>query len=304
VCTDWGIVEGFGVLGFEIFESPGWGVDDLSVKEKVKKVIDAGVDQFGGNINTEELIELIEEGSITEERIDESARRILRTKFQLGLFDDPYVDVAEAVRTVGNEEHMEMGRLAQRKSIVLLKNEMHADSSYALPLSKGLNVYFENIDNEVAANYANVVYDLNEADVAVLRLQTPWEPRSGNIVESFFHQGYLDFKEPELSRILDIISTVPTIISIYLDRPAVIPEIVAGSVGLVAEFGARDDAVLDIVFGEFNPTARLPFELPSSMNAVENQYEDVPYDSQDPLFEFGHGLSYRTEPDSLTSESS
>ncbi len=299
VCTDWGIVEGFKMLGFEVFEGPGWGVDDLSVKERVKKVIDAGVDQFGGNANTEELLELIEEGSISEARIDESARRILRTKFQLGLFDDPYVDVEAAVRTVGNEEHMEMGRLAQRKSIVLLKNEVRADSSYALPLSKELNIYVENIDPEIASAYANVVDDVAKADVALLRLQTPWEPRSGSMIESFFHQGYLDFPEPELSRILDITRTVPTVVSIYLDRSAVIPEIVEASVGLLGEFGATDEAVLDIVFGEFNPTARLPFELPSSMEAVENQYEDVPYDSNDPVFEFGYGLSYTTGADTV-----
>lgn len=289
------------MLGFEIFEGPGWGVDDLSVKERVKKVIDAGVDQFGGNANTEELLELIEEGSISEERIDESARRILRTKFQLGLFDDPYVDVEEAVRTVGNEEHVEMGKLAQRQSIVLLKNEMHADSSYALPLSKGLNIYVENIDPEIASEYANLVDDIDEADVALLRLQTPWEPREG-LVEGFLHQGYLDFKEPELSRVLDITQRLPTVVSIYLERAAVIPEIAERSVGLLAEFGATDDAVLDIMFGEFNPTARLPFELPSSMEAVENQYEDLPYDSKDPVFEFGYGLSYTTHSDSLATD--
>ncbi|UCG88758.1 MAG: glycoside hydrolase family 3 C-terminal domain-containing protein [Gemmatimonadota bacterium] len=303
VCTDWGIVEGFKMLGFEIFEGTGWGVDDLSVKERVKKVIDAGADQFGGNTNTEELLELIEEGSISEGRIDESARRILRTKFQLGLFDDPYVDAEEAVGIVGSEEHMEMGRLVQRKSIVLLKNEMRADSSYALPLARGLNIYVENIDQETASDYANVVDDLDEADVAVLRLQAPWEPREG-MIEGFFHQGDLDFKEPELSRILDITQRVPTIVAIYLDRPAVIPEIVERAVGLLGEFGASDDAVLDIVFGEFNPTARLPFELPSSMEAVENQFEDVPYDSKDPVFKFGHGLSYETESDSLATEGS
>jgi len=49
---------------------------------------------------------------------------------------------------------------------------------------------------------------------------------------------------------------------------------------------------LDIIFGKHNPTAILPFELPSSMEAVMNQYEDVPYDSKDPLFPFGFGLSY------------
>ena len=78
----------------------------------------------------------------------------------------------------------------------------------------------------------------------------------------------------------------------YLDRPAVIPEISKQSSGLLADFGAEDDAVLDVIFGDFKPHAKLPFELPSSMEAVEAQKEDMPYDSKDPLYPFGFGLTY------------
>lgn len=293
VCTDWGIVEGFGVLGMEMFEGPGWGVDNLSTKERVKKVIDAGVDQFGGNSNTEELLELIKEGQISESRIDESARRILRTKFQLGLFDDPYVDVDHAEATVGRKDFREKGKLAQRKSIVLLKNEMKVDSTFALPLTGRPKIYIESISPEIASEYATVVDSVADADIAVLRLQTPWDPRDGSIIESFFHQGRLNFSEEELTRILSITSQKPTIICMYMDRPAVAPEVINSSVGFLADFGAHDDAVLDIVFGKFNPTGILPFELPVSMEAVEKQFEDVPYDSENPVFPFGHGLRYQ-----------
>lgn len=300
VCTDWNILSDTRLLGFTLFEATGWGVDSLSVKERIRKAIDAGVDQFGGSANTGELLELVAEGRISEARIDESARRILRVKFQLGLFDDPYVDVDEAVRTVGREEHMALGRLAQRRSIVLLKNDARPDGAFALPLAKGLNVYVENIDSAVASGYGSVVDDLDAADVAILRLVAPWEPRSGNFIERFFRQGDLDFKEPELSRILDITRRVPTIVVMYLDRAAVIPEIAAGAAGVLGEFGAADDAILDVVFGDFNPTGKLPFELPSSMEAVEHQLEDVPHDSENPLFAFGHGLTYETQADSMT----
>ncbi len=81
-------------------------------------------------------------------------------------------------------------------------------------------------------------------------------------------------------------------VDIYLDRPAVIPEIAAASKGLLANFGASDEALLDVIFGKVNPSAKLPFEMPSSMEAVRNQKEDVPYDSENPLFSFGFGLSY------------
>jgi beta-glucosidase len=85
---------------------------------------------------------------------------------------------------------------------------------------------------------------------------------------------------------------IPTIVDIYLDRPAVIPEITEASAALLANFGASDGAVLEVIFGRFAPTGKLPFELPSSMEAVRRQREDVPYDSERPLFPFGHGLTY------------
>ena len=292
VCTDWGIIEGFKLFGKEIVEAKNWGVEDLSVTERVKKVIDAGVDQFGGNTNTDELIELVEEGQISEARIDESVKRLLRAKFKMGLFDNPFVDADQAEKVVGNQEFVGKGKLAQRKSIVLLKNKMNIDSTFILPLNKKTKIYTENISNEIASEYATVVDSLDDADFAILRLQAPWDPRSGDMIESFFHQGSLDFKQPELSRILEIMKRKPTVVCIYLDRPAVIPEIAENAVGLLCEFGAYDDAILDIIFGEFNPTAKLPFELPCSMEAVKNQKEDVPYDSENPVFEFGFGLSY------------
>jgi len=130
-----------------------------------------------------------------------------------------------------------------------------------------------------------------EADFAILRLSAPFEPRKG-FLDRFFHAGDLDFKEEELTRILQTCEQVPTIVDIYLDRPAVIPEIAKKSAALIANFGANDQALLEVVFGEFKPTGKLPIELPSSMEAVRKQKEDLPYDSEDPLYEFGFGLTY------------
>ncbi len=111
-------------------------------------------------------------------------------------------------------------------------------------------------------------------------------------LEKIFHQGDLDFEDQEKARILQVLDTVPTVIDIYLDRGAVIPEIAERCAALLASFNVADDAVLDVIFGKFSPIARLPIEMPRSMEAVRAQKEDVPYDSENPLFPFGHGLSY------------
>ena len=83
-----------------------------------------------------------------------------------------------------------------------------------------------------------------------------------------------------------------TVVCIYIERAVVIPEITKEAAALLATFGSSDSAVLDVLFGNFEPTGKLPIELPSSMKAVRNQKEDLPHDSESPLFEFGFGLTY------------
>ncbi len=292
VCSDWSLLTSKKMLVMTFIEATGWGVEDLTPGGRVKKALEAGIDQFGGEVEVGLIVDLVESGQIDESRIDVSVRRLLRDKFVLGLFDDPYVDAEVADRIVGRADFKEAGERAQRQSIVLLKN---ADAALRkmLPLQGQPKIYVENVDPAVVGRYGQVVETVEAADVAILRLSTPYEPSpGGSLFESFFHQGDLDFKGEEKARILKILKTVPTIVDIYLERPAVIPEIAAESAGLLANFGASDAAVLDVIFGKFNPSGKLPFELPSSMEAVENQQEDVPYDSENPLFDFGFGLSY------------
>ena len=292
ICSDWMICETIKLFGFfKIMDSTSWGVEDLTPTERFLKAIEAGVDQFGGQFQTHRILELVKTGQVSEARIDESVRRLLRLKFKLGLFDDPYVDEDQAEAICGQAEFQEKGELAQRKSVVLLKNGETAQGK-VLPLDGRPKLYVENMERKIVSQYADVVETPQEADFAILRLRTPWRPTGRGFLERIFHQGDLDFKDEEKARILRILDTVPTVVDIYLDRGAVIPEIAEHCAALLANFNVNDDAVLDVVFGKFNPGAKLPFEMPRSMEAVRAQREDVPYDSKDPLFPFGHGLSY------------
>ncbi len=285
VCTDWGTLSDAELAGTP-FPARAWGVEHLSLGERIIKSLGAGIDQFGGEACPEALVDLARAGQVSEARLDISVRRLLRDKFRLGLFENRYVDETAAANIAGNPAFRAAGDLAQRKSIVLLKNDG------GMPLKGRPKIYIENIKPEIATQYGDIVDDPADADFAILRLSTPFEPRSSTFLENFFHQGDLDFKEPELSRILSIMAQTPTIVDIYLERAAVIPEIAEASAGLVANFGASDAAALDIIFGRFKPGAKLPFELPSTMATVRAQRPDVPQDSADPLFEYGFGLTY------------
>jgi beta-glucosidase len=290
VCTDWMLIHSLVVNGQELMEAKCWGVEDLTPEQRVKKALDAGVDQFGGEACPEIIVGLVRSGQVPEARLDQSVRRLLRDKFRLGLFDNPFVDPETAFKVVGNPAFQAKGELAQRKSIVLLKNGK-AKIGKLLPLQGKPKIYVEGINPETANQYGQVVASPGEADLAIIRIDTPFQPRQG-FLDSRFHAGDLDFKSPEKEHILGLLDKVPTIVDISLDRPAVIPEIAEKSAGLLADFGASDAAVLDVIFGKFKPGGKLPFELPSSMEAVKKQKEDLPHDSENPVFPFGHGLTY------------
>jgi beta-glucosidase len=289
VCTDWGLVTDAPLGPGVVWPARAWGVEALSREDRVLKILEAGCDQFGGEKCPELVVKLVRDGRLNETRIDASVRRVLRQKFVLGLFDNPFVDVEKAVQTVGQKSFLEKAFKAQHRSLTLLKN----DGNF-LPLNrKPLKIYGKNVRAEVLATYGTVVNDPAQADVAIIRINTPWYPvETNNTFARTFHHGDLDFKGKELQEILDLCKTVPTIVDIYLDRPAVIPEISAAAKAVIADYGCSDAALLDVLTGKAKPEGKLPFELPSSMEAVRNQKEDVPYDSKNPLYKFGFGLTY------------
>ncbi|GAA1957079.1 glycoside hydrolase family 3 protein [Agromyces allii] len=289
VCTDWGLISDAEIFG-EPFPARAWGVEHLTPRERVIKVLEAGVDQFGGEAIPELLVELVEAGEISEERLDVSARRLLREKFVLGLFDQPFVDVEHAARVVGSDEFVAAGEAAQRASITVLTNTVTDAGAPTLPLARGLRLYVEGIAPEIAAEYGTVVETPAEADVAVIRTHAPFEVRSSTF-ENFFHQGSLDFTEEAVAHLCEVAAAVPTVIDVHLDRPAILTPFIDEAAAVVGNYGASARAVLDVLTGAVAPLGKLPFDLPSSMAAVEASREDVPFDTKDPLFRFGHGLS-------------
>ncbi len=284
VLSDWGLLTDTPIAG-SLWPARAWGVEHLDTGERMLKSLDAGVDQFGGEACVATLLELVHSGRLSEDRLDVSVCRLLRDKFRLGLFDDPYVDPDAAAEIVGQRSFREAGELAQRRSIVLLK-----DSGSVLPLAGHPKLFVEGVDVDAAGVDADVVPLPEDADVALVRLQTPFEPREGLFLEQFFHAGKLDFEPTEIERLLALMREVPTIVEITLDRAAVMPELAEHAAVVLASFGASDAAVLDVVCGRSVPGGRLPIELPASMEAVERQLPDVPHDSEDPIFRYGAGL--------------
>ncbi|GAA1919903.1 glycoside hydrolase family 3 N-terminal domain-containing protein [Microbacterium aoyamense] len=283
VCTDWGLVTDSEIMG-QPFPARAWGVEHLTPEERMVKILDAGADQFGGEKCTELLIGLVESGTIPEARLDVSARRLLREKFELGLFENPYVDADAADAIVGAAEFRAAGDAAQRASITVLSNDG------VLPLAAGIKLYVEGVAPETVAAYGDVVATPAEADAAILRLQAPYDQRA-TMFENFFHAGSLDFPAETLAHVAEVAAQVPTVVDVFLDRPAILGPIVDSAAAVVANWGVSAEALLDVLSGAAEAKGRLPFDIPRSTAAVEASRPDVPFDTEDPLFRFGHGLA-------------
>ena len=104
--------------------------------------------------------------------------------------------------------------------------------------------------------------------------------------------GSLDFTDEVIGHVRGIAAVVPTVLDVFLDRPAILAPLVDVAAAIVANYGASPAALLDVLTGANEPRGSLPFDLPSSMDAVVANRPDVPFDTADPLFRFGHGLRY------------
>ena len=194
-CTDWHITYDMKVLDSPIGGKP-WGVEQLSVAERHYKILQAGVDQFGGNNEIGPVLEAYQMWSKEQgeesarERFELSARRLLLNVFRVGLFENPYLDPVKTQEFVGNPEFMREGYEAQLKSVVMLKNHHNK----VLPMKDRQKVYVpkrhfpaipglwggiseektvEPIDLALVKKYFDVVEQPEQADFAICLIQEP-----------------------------------------------------------------------------------------------------------------------------------
>lgn len=193
ICTDWLVTAD--VNAIDKFQGKSWGVETLTVAERHYKALEAGVDQFGGNNEMGPVVEAYQMGveahgeDHMRRRFESSAVRLLMNFFRVGLFENPYLDVAETERIVGNSEFKEAGYTAQLRSMVLLKNEQNT-----LPLEQNKKVYIPKrytpagknwfgmetpekleypFDLELVEDYYQVVETPGEADFALVGIHSP-----------------------------------------------------------------------------------------------------------------------------------
>jgi len=318
-------------LGFKGFLVSDWqGLEKMGddYKTNIITSINAGMDMVmvpgaaknGGQKYTNFinlLIESVNEGSISENRINDAVARILKIKFEMGLFERPYSDKS-LLKKVGSKEHRNIAREAVKQSLVVLKNDgvlplskdlghIHVAGKNADdlgnqcggwtiswqgesgPITKGTTIY-EAIQVAVSS-VTNVTFSKNGsgakgADVGIVVIgETPYAEMEGD-------RESLVLDKKDLAAIDRIKKAgVPVVVIIVSGRPLIITDELDKWSGLIAAWlpGSEGKGVTDVIFGDYNPTGRLSVSWPRSMEQIPINFGDVDYD---PLFEYGFGLSY------------
>lgn len=281
-----------------------WGVEDLTYQQRYAKAIAAGTDLFSGGADIKNLKATYDAGMITEEQIDTAVTRLLIEKFELGLFENPYVDPDKAEATANCEEFRSMAETAFRKSIVLMRND-----GQVLPFKAGTKLYVERVDASGLHNAVKVddnSWDIEfvdspaKADAVVFWVFPGTAGRGGGFlggaagnapISNLLSENNIDIRYINATA-----GSKPTVVAVNCSKPWVLSELQGGAAkAWIATFGTTLPALLDVVTGKFNPVGKMPFGLPSSQEAVENNKEDVPSFQEAEgyaLIPCGSGLSY------------
>lgn len=290
-----------------------WGVHDLTIEEKFAKAIDAGTNIFSDNNDPSGLISAVNKGLIKEKDLNPSVSQLLTEMFNLGLFEDPYTDPAQAQEIASSEKAQARADEAHLKSITLLRNnkgmlpltdEKIAHTKLYVEVFSGNNsaARTEALKKQIAKEdpTVTIVNTLSEANAALVWLRpSPFEfPDNSTVDIKLGTNTGID-----VAKVKQIEAAVPTTLVINMTNPWVIDEVEPAAAAVVATYSVKSEALLDVLRGRFNPTGKLPITIPANQEAVEKNASDVPgyaekfdytyTNAAGDDYTFGFGLSYK-----------
>ncbi len=317
-------------LGFDGFVVSDWNginqVDD-DFKTAIEKSINAGVDMAMQPNNYTQFItlltELVNEGKVSQDRIDDAVRRILKVKFQMGLFENSTAPVT-LIDSVGCQAHREVGRRAVRESLVLLKNNgilpLKKNNSKVLVAGfKGNDVgamcggwtitwqgqfgkttegttILAGLKNALGSTnvvYSNSANSLPDADYAVVVVgEQPYAESGGDLYRYGSNGFQLSADDKALVSAVKA-KNIPMVVILFSGRPLDIrPELNASDAFIAAWLPGSEggSGIADVLVGDYAPTGKLSHTWPESFDDVPINVSNL--NNHKALFNYGYGLTY------------
>lgn len=297
-----------GELGYTGIIQTDWGLNFVGAAN-------AGADVLGGAgvRSTAQLVDGVDEALLTD-----ACRRILIAKFQLGLFENPYVDEDAAEAIIGSDEHKAVAKEAAAKSFTLVKYENAASlegQSFIVageladdvrclnsgwtakePVEIAGTSILTALEEKAGADNVTTITSAGEvpADLNGVTAVVVVGEKSGTH-DPAWGAATLEFPQEQVELINALDKAGANVVAVVvMNRAYVLTPIVdaADSVLVVYRPGVTcgAEAVADCLFGETAITGRLPFQIPASMEQVLAQREDMPKDIENPLYEYGFGI--------------
>ena len=355
ICTDWRVAERY--IDHRTSNGKPYGCEKMALDEVFYRILMLGVDQFGGvnstiNIKKAYALGVEREGEkAIRARFEESAVRLLRNFFRVGLFENPYLEPHKSQAIVGNPEFMQAGFDVQLKSIVMLKNH-----NKTLPLSASTKVFIEKrefapqrdwwtdakkgkskmgygVSIEMMHKHFNIVDKPEEADCAVVFIDGPTVGRGhsyddlaaggngyipislqygdykatharaksiagGDPFENFTNRTYKNkwtttdnkYEMEAVIRAKKLMGDRPVIVVVRAKRPLVLAEIEPYADAILLGYEVQNQAYVEIIKGNTEPSGLLPMQMPKDMHTVEKNKEDVAFDLE--CYKDGDGNTY------------
>jgi beta-glucosidase len=259
-----------------------WGVDSLTIPQRYAKAVNAGVSLFSESTNPQPLIDAVNQGLLTEADLSPSVRFLLTEMFNLGLFENPYVDPAQAQIVARSAGAQMVADQAHRESIVLMRNDRHV-----LPVTNPVNLYVEVVTSGTAAAtqtaslkalFANdpvvhIVDNVAQANAALLWLfpnQVELADKSRIDIALSTNTGI------DVAHVQQIEATVPTVLAVNLATAWVMDNVEPQAAAVVGTYDVTAQALIDLVRGRFQPQGKLVMSIPANEAALEQSAVDVP----------------------------
>jgi beta-glucosidase len=285
VLSDFGLVTDMEING-KPFPARAWGVEELTPIERVAKIFHAGVDQLGGELNPDLLLDAVTQGLITPAQVQTAATRIVTLMLRLGLLSQPG-PLSVTVDELPLPADVELAERAQARAVTVLTN---GSDEPLLPLAGARRVHLVNVSAEAIPD-GWIATGPDEADIAIVRLSAPFEHRDHYFLESGMQQGSLQFAADVVDDVIALSQKVPVVLTVTLNRPAILTPFLPVAAAILGEFGVSDSVLLRVLTGDLDAEGHLPFELPRDMAAVQRSAPDTPNDTENPLFKAGWGLT-------------